>query len=345
MHFAFSPEQAAIRDSARALYRRECTPERVRAAWTSKDGLVPGLAAKLAELGAPGMLAPADEGGLGLTELELALVLEEEGRCAAPGHLADSAAVAVPLLRDSDGPPRVRWLHALTTGEASAAVAIGGAPYVLGADSADVLVLQRGDEIHAVDRVHARVTLEARASVDGSRRPFRVGWTASRETLVAHGAAAERALADALDRGAVAAAAQLIGLARHMIETTVTYVKARHQFGKPVGSFQAVKHHLADAHVAVETSAPAVYRAAWSLANRASVAATDRALHASTAKALAGDAAVLAARKALQCHGAIGYAFENDLHLWMKRAWALAASWGDAGWHRERAARVLLERQ
>jgi alkylation response protein AidB-like acyl-CoA dehydrogenase len=123
-----------------------------------------------------------------------------------------------------------------------------------------------------------------------------------------------------------------------MLDTAVAYVKARHQFGKPVGSFQAVKHHLADALVAIEMAAPAVYRAAHSLAHRD----VDRSTHASMAKALASDAAPLVARKALQCHGAIGYAFENDLQLWMKRTWALAATWGDAAWHRERVGRALF---
>jgi alkylation response protein AidB-like acyl-CoA dehydrogenase len=336
VRFAFTAEQLAMRDTVRALFKRECPPERVREAWTTAGGRVPGLWGKLAELGVPGLLAPVDEGGLGMTELELVLVIEEQGRFAAPEPITDTAAVAVPLLRDASGQPRARWLRSLATGEATAAVALHGAPHVMGADSADVLLLQRGDEIHAVGRANA--SLEAHASIDGTRRPFRVGWTASASTLVAHGPEARSALDDARDRGAVATAAELVGLARHMIETTVAYVKARHQFGKPVGSFQAVKHHLADAHVAVETAAPAVYRAAWSLAH----GTPDRSVHASTAKALASDAATLAARKALQCHGAIGYAFENDLHLWMKRAWALAAAWGDAAWHREHVAGILL---
>jgi len=336
VRFAFTAEQLAMRDSVRALLKRECPPARVREAWAAPDGKVPGLWSKLSELGVPGILSPQDEGGLGMTELELVLVAEEAGRFALPEPVTDTAAVAVPLLSDASGSPRTRWLRLLATGEATAAVALDGAPYVLGADTADVLVLQRGDEIHAVERADA--SLEAHASIDGSRRPFRVGWTGSASTLLLRGPVAKSALVDALDRGAVACAAELVGLARQMIETTVAYVKARHQFGKPVGSFQAVKHHLADAHVAVEMSAPAVYRAAWSLAQRT----PDRSLHASTAKALASDAATLAARKALQCHGAIGYAFENDLHLWMKRAWALAASWGDAAWHRERVAGVLL---
>jgi alkylation response protein AidB-like acyl-CoA dehydrogenase len=336
VRFAFTPEQLAMRDSVRALLKRECPPERVRDAWSNADGRVPGLWGKLVELGVPGLLAPEDEGGLGMTELELVLVIEEKGRFAAPEPIADTAAIAVPLLRDTSGPPRARWLRSLATGEATAAVALEGMPYVMGAETADVLVLQRDDEIHAVER--GNVTLEAHASIDGSRRPFRVGWTASSSTLLAQGPEARSALTGAQDRGALAASAELVGLARQMIDVTVAYVKARHQFGKPVGSFQAVKHHLADAHIAVEMAAPSVYRAAWSLAHRE----PDASVHASTAKALASDAATLAVRKALQCHGAIGYAFENDLHLWMKRTWALAASWGDAAWHRERVAKVLL---
>ena len=130
----------------------------------------------------------------------------------------------------------------------------------------------------------------------------------------------------------MATAAELVGAGRQLVEVAVDYAKTRHQFGKPIGSFQAVKHHLADAHIALEMAAPAVYRAAYSLAHRD----PERSLHASMAKALASEAALLAARKALQCHGAIGYAFENDLHLWMKRVWALASAWGDANEHRAR---------
>jgi alkylation response protein AidB-like acyl-CoA dehydrogenase len=118
------------------------------------------------------------------------------------------------------------------------------------------------------------------------------------------------------------------------------YAKDRSQFGKPIGSFQAVKHHLADALVRVEFARPMVYRAAWSL----SVGERDAGLHASMAKAMASDAATLAARTALQVHGAIGYTWEHDLQLWMKRAWALAASWGDAATHRARVLETLLAR-
>jgi alkylation response protein AidB-like acyl-CoA dehydrogenase len=123
-----------------------------------------------------------------------------------------------------------------------------------------------------------------------------------------------------------------------MIETTVAYAKVRTQFGQPIGSFQAVKHLLANAHLEVELAAPMVYRAAHSIAR----GVEGGSLHASMAKARAGDAANAAARAALQVHGAIGYSFEHDLHLFMKRAWALAGAWGDAAHHRARCATAIF---
>jgi alkylation response protein AidB-like acyl-CoA dehydrogenase len=124
-----------------------------------------------------------------------------------------------------------------------------------------------------------------------------------------------------------------------MLDTTVEYAQSRHQFGVPIGSFQAVKHHLADVALGLEFARPLVYRAAYSLARRD----PDRSAHVSMAKARASEAALLAGRVALQMHGAIGYTTEYDLHLWMKRAWALAASWGDAAWHHDRVGRAILE--
>jgi alkylation response protein AidB-like acyl-CoA dehydrogenase len=123
-----------------------------------------------------------------------------------------------------------------------------------------------------------------------------------------------------------------------MIDMTVEYAKERTQFGAPIGSFQAVKHQLADARLALEFAQPLVYRAAWSIAT----SDAEQAVHVSMAKAKASSAALLAGRAALQCHGAMGYSYEYDLHLFMKRAWALAAAWGDARWHRTRIRRALL---
>jgi hypothetical protein len=134
--------------------------------------------------------------------------------------------------------------------------------------------------------------------------------------------------------------AVLVGVADRLIAMAAQYANERSQFGKPIGSFQAVKHQLADALVRVEFARPVVYRAAWSLAE----GDPDAGLHASMAKAMASEAATVAARTALQVHGAIGYTWEHDLHLWMKRAWALAAAWGDAAAHRARVLDILLAR-
>jgi len=139
------------------------------------------------------------------------------------------------------------------------------------------------------------------------------------------------------DRAALGAAAQLIGLGQRMLDMTVEHVKAREQFGVPIGSFQAVKHHLADALKELSFARPAVHRAAWSMANGAPTTARD----VSMAKAMASDAASFVGRQALQCHGAIGYTVEYDLHRYLKRTWVLARSFGDAAWHRERIAQAL----
>ncbi len=326
-----------FRDTARDLLHRHCPPAALRAAWSEPSGRVPGLWARLAEVGLVGLTVPEAQGGLGLDELDLVLVLEEAGRAGAPEPLLETTAVGAPLLRDSGSEAlREAWLPRVASGEAVLAVGLAGAPYVAFAGEADLLLLQHGDELHAVPR--AQVTLTAQPSVDGSRRLFSVAWSPGAETRFASGGAARRAAALAFDRGALAAAAELCGIARRLLDVTVEYVGVRQQFGKPVGSFQAVKHHLADALLAIELARPVVHRAAYSLAR----ADPERSIHVSMAKAQASDAALGAARAALQCHGAIGYSAEHDLHLWMKRAWALAAAWGDAAWHRARVGDAIL---
>ncbi|MFM7271417.1 MAG: acyl-CoA dehydrogenase family protein, partial [Actinomycetes bacterium] len=191
------------------------------------------------------------------------------------------------------------------------------------ADTADVILTSAGRFDPAA------VELVPRPSVDGARRVFEVRGEAEPFPGDLHAA---------YIRGICGNAAQLCGLSDRMLAMTADYVKDREQFGVPVGSFQAVKHHLADARIALEFAQPLVARAAYSL----STADPDAPEHVSMAKAQAGDAAELAARSALQCHGAIGYSSEYDLHLWMKRVWALASSWGDARWHRARVAAAIL---
>jgi alkylation response protein AidB-like acyl-CoA dehydrogenase len=312
VRFAFTEDQELWRQTMRAALARLCPPSAVRAAWSGARPRERWL--ELARLGLLG----------GLDAVELTIALEEAGRVALPEPLVEAAAVAVPLLAGG------ALAQQVASGAAIVTAGLLGAPFVVDADVADLLLLEDEAGVHALAR--AAVELEPALSVDGARRLFKVRWRAADGELLGPAG-------DAAERGALGAAAQLIGLARRMLEVTVAHVQVRRQFGRPVGSFQAVKHHLADALGRVELAAPVVTRAAAALAGGEPA----RALRVSMAKACASDAAGFVARTALQCHGAIGYAFENDLHMWMKRTWALAAAWGDAAWHRRRVAEAVLD--
>ncbi|HUQ03845.1 MAG TPA: acyl-CoA dehydrogenase family protein [Kofleriaceae bacterium] len=345
MKFAFTDEQLELQRVVRDLLARECPPARVRAAWDGAHDAPLAVWPQLAGVGVVGMTAPERFGGLGMDELDLALVLEEAGRAALPEPLLEHTAVAIPLVAETcDDAFCDRWLGAAAAGKVTLAVRLGDAPFVASAARARLLLLEhpgaRGVELHAVEP--SAVSLVEQTSVDGARKLARVEWQPSADTCVARGPHARAALDRAFERAAFASAAELIGVARKLMEMTVEYVKLRQQFGKAVGSFQAVKHMLAEAHVAIELARPCVHRAAYALARR-EADASDPAVHVSMAKAYASDAANRAARAALQCHGAIGYSFEYDLHLWMKRAWVQAAAYGDAAWHRTRIASLVLD--
>ena len=330
MQFAFSDDQLALRDAVRDLLTKECPASAVRAAWANESGRCPNAWAALTEMGVLGVLAPEAIGGLELNEIDLVLVLEETGRCALPEPIVETAAVAVPLLAHRAD----ERAAALVSGSSAAAVH-ALAPHAVWADSAAAIVVLGATQCGVV--APDTIPLSAVESVDGARRLFGLDFTASLPwATVEAGNNAEVDLA--FDRAALATAAQLLGLADRMIEMTVRYATERRQFGVPIGSFQAVKHHLANARLALEFARPLVYRAAWTIA----VDAPERAVAVSLAKASASDSALLAARVALQCHGAIGYTTEYDLHLFMKRAWTLAATWGDAAWHRARVGRAIL---
>ena len=330
MHFAFTDEQLALRDAVRDLLAKECPASAVRAAWTNESGRCPAAWAALSEMGVLGVLAPEAVGGLGLSEVDLVLVLEETGRCALPEPIVETAAVAIPLLA-ARGDQRAAQLVA----GASAAAVHALAPLAVWADSAATIVVLGSARCDAFGS--ETVALSPAESVDGARRLFALDLAASLPWSTVE--ADDTAEVDlAFDRAALGTAAQLVGLADRMITMTVEYASERKQFGVPIGSFQAVKHHLANARLALEFARPLVYRAAWSIATDD----PERAVAVSLAKAGASDAALLAGRVALQCHGAIGYTTEYDLHLFMKRGWALAATWGDAGWHRARVGRAIL---
>jgi hypothetical protein len=319
MQFAFTDDQLAFRDAVRDLLAKECAPAVVRDAWTNETGRSGAAWDALGAMGVLGALVPEADGGLALTELDVVLLAEETGYAALPEPFVEHVLVGAPLVSGED--------EGVASGVVTVTAGDPLAPYAAVADRAVMLA----PEAQIVRSASAEFAPET--SVDGSRRLGRLVATSDARPLT------RRELSTAFWRGTLGYSAQLVGLARRMLAMTVEYASERKQFGAPIGSFQAVKHHLADVRIAIEFTAPLVYRAAYSLA----VGDPDAVLHCSMAKAQSADAAELATRASLQCHGAIGYSYEYDLHLWMKRAWALSRTWGDASWHRDRVARAILD--
>lgn len=324
MYFGLTEQAQELRDGVREVLATACTPATVRAAWPDGDrAAVDRLWRTLGDTGLIGLLVPETAGGLGLDELVMVAALEEVGYAGVPGPLVETVTVAAPLMAAAgDGD-----LPELLAGRLRAAVQRTDAPVPYAAHSE--LVLRLGDGVRLLRRDDAK--LEPAPTVDGSRAAATVHGDGQRLDV------GEGAVSLAQERATLATAAVLLGLGRRMMDLTVAYVRERRQFGVPVGSFQAVKHPLADTAVALEFAWPAVLRAAQSLAT----GDPDAAVHVSMAKAMASDAAWQASRTCLQAHGAMAYTVEYDLHLFAKRTWALARDWGSAATHRERIARAL----
>jgi alkylation response protein AidB-like acyl-CoA dehydrogenase len=338
MHFAFTDQQVEFRDAVRTVLAKECTTDDLRSAFDHPVARTPRWAA-LAGLGVVGLSVPEAQGGLGLGLVDLVPLLEEAGKVGLPEPLVETAALAAPLLAEVGGAGPAGdavagWLAGIADGRIAVAVASGpGAAPVAGADGADLLVLlapgdDGGPEVHLV--ASPAVTVTPVGSLDPTRRLGLPQWVPNPATRVASGPTAASAVRRTADRAAVATAAELLGLTERMISMAAAYAKERHQFGRPIGGFQAVKHLLAGAQVKLEFARPVVYGAAWSIDEVEPT--SSRA--ASTAKAYASDAATEAARVSLQVHGAIGYTWECDLHLFLKRTWALSEAWGSAADHR-----------
>ncbi len=346
MKFSFGSDQLALAETLAEVLAKRCPPELVRAVWQSESGYSEELWEALGELGVLAVAVPEAYGGLGMNQVDLVKLLEEAGRAAAPVPLLEHAGVGVPALAETTATELAEhWLPLAAAGEVIVTAAVPGSEHqgdgntvvslVSYAAQADLAILSCQGELFAVEQQNYQV--QELESVDGSRRLGWVEWS-PQDAFGLPGASSE----SVFERGVLAAAAQSIGVAAHLLETTVAYVKEREQFGKPVGSYQAVKHHLADVAKAMGFARPSVYAAAWAVSqDTEKLTQQEQQKFVSAAKSLASDAADLAARKCLQCHGAIGYTYESDLHLWLKRAWSLSASWGDAHWHRRRLAGLL----
>ncbi len=338
MEFGFSEDQLLLQQTVRDFLAGECTPEWVRGQWQTETGRSPEFWSQLSELGLPGLLVSETQGGLGMDETDLVLLMEEIGRVGLAEPLT-ATAVGVGLLRSlGDASLADAWLPKVAAGDAILAVAHPASPFVADAHVADLLIASDGDSLHALPR--AALRLEAQTSNDGSQRLFRVDFDARDETRIATGREARALEAAALDRGALCSAAQALGACDQLIALAADYAGQREQFGVAIGSFQAVKHMLADVRVKLEYARSHVYRAANSVANDA----TGRSVDVSMAKIAACEAALLAGRVSLQVHGAIGYTYEQDVHVWMKRAWSLDLAFGDAVFHRARLAAGVIDR-
>jgi alkylation response protein AidB-like acyl-CoA dehydrogenase len=324
MNFSFTADQHMLADGVRDFLNGECTVEAVQRAWI--DGPDPERWKAMAALGIVGLLAHEDHGGMGMREVDLTLLLEAAGRAGLPEPLAEVAAVAVPLLGEIGGPVATDLIERVARGELVVLPALASDRHPVHLAMADQILMQRGDALHLVAAETA--TLKAQPNVDGARPTATLSIDALHaDTLLADDAG--KTLARANARGAWAASAQLVGAGRRVIDLATAYALQREQFGKPIGSFQAVKHRLASALVAIEFARPLVHRAAFSLATNDPNAA----LHASMAKAVAAEAAQQAAKASLQVHGAIGYTWEHPLHLFMKRIWSLSSAWGSTEQH------------
>jgi hypothetical protein len=318
MRFDLDAQQRDFAASIDAALTAADVPGAVRA-WAGGD-TGPGrkVWARLADLGVTALAVPERFDGLDAHPVDLVVALERLGRWCVPGPVTESIAVAPVLLADDER------CAALATGDLIATVVLRPqVPRAVDADAAGLVLAAEADGWVSEANVG-----EQHESVDPSRRLFDVS---------AGESAWQADVARAYEFGALATAAQLVGAGQALLDAAVDYAKQRAQFGRIIGSYQAIKHKLADVHIALELARPLVYGAALSLADRS----PDTARDVSAAKASASDAALLAARSALQTHGAIGFTAEHDLSLWLLRVQALRPAWGDPAAHRRRVLEAL----
>jgi alkylation response protein AidB-like acyl-CoA dehydrogenase len=377
MNFAFTEEQQELRKTARAFLARACDSAAVRSAMESALGYDEKLWAQIGgELGWTAVVIPERCGGLGLSWVELVALQEVIGEALAPSPFFASVCLAAnAILAAGDETQQRQLLPGIAEGRTRAALAIGEASgrcdaegiavtcardgdayvlvgekrYVVDGASADLIVVAAraagsrgasGVSLFALPGSTPGLTRQALPTLDPTRRLATLRLDGVRvpahARLGAEGAAWP-ALEKALQRAAVALAAEQLGGAQRALELAVAYAKERVQFGRPIGSFQALKHELADVMVKVEAARSAVYYAACVAAAESEALAAA----ASMAKAAATEAFSFATATALQVFGGVGFTWEYDVQLYFKRARSSATLLGDASWHRELVARAI----
>ncbi len=337
MDFRLSEEALMLAETVERMMWETCSLANLRALVLSGEPYDRGRWGQIIALGLPGMLAPVEAGGSGLDELAGVLVAEACGRVALPEPLIEHAGVAIPLLAAAK--PDADVLTAAVQGEAQLAIGHPANPFVANADTAEAILLPHGDEVHLVPS--SAVELRRHESFDEFRRLFAVSWNPGAATRIADASLGRRLWAKALERGALLAAGQALGLAKGAIDLAVDYAKVREQFGRPIGTNQAVKHILADQQVHLSFARPVVLAAAADFAAGDNVSLA----RVSHAKLAACAAAESASRAAVQVLGAIGMTAEAGAHFYVKRALALSAAWGTKAFHREQVAERVFEAQ
>jgi alkylation response protein AidB-like acyl-CoA dehydrogenase len=374
LDFGFSDEQEMLRQSARGLLEKECPGTAVRRLMDDERGYDPDLWRKFAELGWLGMVIPEEFGGAGLSYVDLVLVLEEMGAVVLPSPFIWTLMFAEAIDRAGGANQKKQFLPAIAEGKLIATIAWqepsgswspGGIAMTAKADGggfvldgvklfvndghiADYyLVAARaggsggdGITLFAIDAQRAGLTVTPLKTMDQTRKLSELKFTGVKATsadVVGVAGAGWKTLSEVLDRGKVMLAAEMMGGAQHVLDMTVDYAKVRVQFGRPIGSFQAVQHKCANMMVDIEGAKSAVYYASWAVSN----GHPEAALSASVAKAAASDAYRRVSAEGIQLHGGIGFTWDHDLHLYFKRAKSAEFTFGDAAWNRELVAQAI----
>jgi alkylation response protein AidB-like acyl-CoA dehydrogenase len=358
MQFGLNESQEFLKDSARKFFAGECPSSEVRRLMETDTAYDAALWSKLTHQGYTGIIFPEEYGGVGLGKVELMLLMEESGRALLPGPFFSTVVLAGSVLDAAATPAhKKQYLAPICRGEVRSTVAIveksanwdprslemtstngkltGEKFFVTDAAVADFLIVVARDGVFVVDSKARGLRITPLQGMDLTRKLYIVEFS----DTPAEKLAATSDLSRPFDIATAALAAELVGGMQRTLDITVEYAKTRKQFGKPIGMFQAVQHQCADMYLETESSRSAVYYAGWALEENSPDAATA----VSIAKMYASDAARTVGNRGIQIHGGMGFTWENDLHLYYRRAKASETAFGDATLHRERIASAVID--
>jgi alkylation response protein AidB-like acyl-CoA dehydrogenase len=368
--FTFTDEQVQLRAAVGKFCAENFDEQTVRRLMESDPPFDAGVWTRLGtELGVLGLSVPEADGGVGGSLVDQAVAVEELGASLACGPVFGTVFLAIPaLVAASSGPVRDELLGELVEGRRTAAFAVtdragafdpaavtvtasgdtvtGTVERVVDAGAADVFLVAAsgpdGVALYAVETAGPGVDRTPLVTLDLTRPQATVRFSDAPALLVSDSGEAQRVIEHALQVGSALLAVEQVGAAQHLLDLSVEYAKTRLQFGRPIGSFQAVKHRLADLLVDLEHARSAAYHAIWALADGMDVE-DDPALAASIAQATASAAFARVAADTIQVHGGIGFTWEHQAHLYFKRATTDAALLGSPEQHRSRVAELVLD--